>query len=467
MQRQLGSMLSLPRRLLGNLALLRRDPVRFAGNLLQLTNPALFEERLIDLLYDVPMHVRFDAGLGGPLRLNVLDSAWAPSTMTGGPNTVINLAYRVARQSVAVRLVSTVERSLIDPAWLHGHAAALVGGAELPEVGIASAADPGQPLQLGPNDVFLATHWTTALQLKAVLPMMPVREFFYMLQEFEPGFYAWSSNYARAVETFGMDFWPVINEAMLADFLLSQPLGRLHDPATRDRAVVFEPAVDGALFHPGAAEGQALPKRLLFYARANSTRNLFGLGLTALRQAAADPAFAGWEFLSIGSRGSVPDLPLSGGHVLRRAPWMDYAGYGDLLRQAGVLLCPMLSPHTSYPVLEMAACGGLSVTNTFATKTAAGLTALSDNIMAADATVEGLAAGLLDAARRVNAGAPRRASLNMAREWGAALDPAALRVAEVARTLLQQPGTGAALGRAASLVPGDNIVSSTSSSDGS
>lgn len=446
MLRRLDQVRALPRKLGANLALLRRDPEQLARNLLQFTNPALFEERLVDVMHTVPMHVRFSAQEGGPPRLNVLDSAWTQAGMTGGPNTVINLAFRIAREGVAVRLVSTVRPPDLDPAWFRRHAASLVGGAAaggpgLPEVPVVSAANADRPLAVGPGDVFMATHWTTAQQLKAVLPRMPVRQFLYMLQEFEPGFYAWSSNYARAAETFGMDFWPIINEAMLADFLLVQPLGRLQDPAMRKRAVVFEPAVDGTLFHPGAAEGGALPKRLLFYARPTNTRNLFGLGLMALRQAAADPAFAGWEFLSIGSRGSVPDLPLGGGHVLYRAPWMDYAGYGDLLRRAGLLLCPMLSPHTSYPVLEMAACGGLAVTNTFATKTVAALSALSDRIIAGEPTVEGLATGLLDSARQVNAGAPRQGALTMARDWGVALDPAARRVAGIVRDLCGNPGS--------------------------
>lgn len=85
----------------------------------------------------------------------------------------------------------------------------------------------------------------------------------------------------------------------------------------------------------------------------------------------------------MGSRGSLPPITLAPGKVLTPAPWADYAGYGRQLRDADVLLCPMLSPHTSYPVLEMAASGGLAVTNTHATKTAAALRALSANIVAA------------------------------------------------------------------------------------
>jgi hypothetical protein len=351
--------------------------------------------------------------------------------MTGGPNTIINLALRIARLGVPVRLVTTVATSTLDPNWFRAHAVQLIGDPNLPNVPIASAADPGRPLVVGANDVFLATHWTTAQQLKAVLPRMAVKQFFYMLQEFEPAFYAWSSNYALALETYGLDFWPIFNESLLADYMFVQGVGRLSDPAMRDRATIFEPAIDERLFHPPRGRAPARPKRLLFYARPTNTRNMFGLGLMALRLATANPAFAGWQFLSIGGRGSVPALPLAAGHMLRPEAWMDYEGYARSLREADVLLCPMLSPHTSYPVLEMAASGGLSVTNTFATKTREELEKLSDNIVATESTVEAMAAGLIAAAERVNAGREPGASIHMARDWAATLSPAATRIAEL------------------------------------
>ena len=425
----LNRITSLPGKIAEHFRLLQHDPERFGRNLLQLTDPRLFEQRLIDVLDSVPMHVVVDPAVPGPPHLNVLNSALTRSGMTGGPNTIINLALRIARLGVPVRLVTTVATSTLDPKWFHAHAVQLIGDPDLPDVPIVSAADPVCPMVVGPNDVFLATHWTTAQQLKAVLPRMVVKQFFYMLQEFEPAFYAWSSNFALALETYGLDFWPIFNESLLADYMFGQGVGRLSDPAMRDRATIFEPAIEERLFHPPAAGGKARPKRLLFYARPTNTRNLFGLGLMALRLASAHPAFAGWQFLSIGGRGSVPPLPLQGGHILRPEGWMDYEGYARSLRDADVLLCPMLSPHTSYPVLEMAASGGLSVTNTFATKTRAALEALSDNIVATEPTVEAMAAGLIAAAERVNAGREPLASINMARDWAATLDPAAERVA--------------------------------------
>ncbi|HVB69748.1 MAG TPA: hypothetical protein VNE67_18025, partial [Acetobacteraceae bacterium] len=145
----------LPGKIAGSLRLLRRDPEALAHNLLQFTNPALFEQRLIDVMHAVPMHVRFDPALAGPPRLNVLDAAWTTSGMTGGPNTAVNLAVRIARQGIAVRLVSTVQPNRIDPAWFRRHAAALAGDDGRIEVTLASASQADAPLELGPADGFM------------------------------------------------------------------------------------------------------------------------------------------------------------------------------------------------------------------------------------------------------------------------------------------------------------------------
>ena len=437
---------ALPRKIRAHLALLRRDPEKFGRNIMQFTHPALFQERLLGLLDAVPMHVLVDPALDARPSFNILSSALMPMGMTGGPNTIINLALRIARLGVRVRLVTTVQTSTIHPAWFAHHARQLVGD-EVPDLPIVTAADPSAPLPIGRHDVFLASHWTTAQQLKSVLPRLAVSQFLYILQEFEPAFYPWSSDYARAMETLGLDFWPIFNESLLAQFMLAQPIGRLTDPVIRERAIIFEPAIDARLFHP-AAPGTAAtrPKRLLFYARPSNSRNLFGLAVMALRSVSADSAFAGWEFVSIGGRGGVPPFPLPGGHTLRPAPWMDYQDYARSLRAADVLLCPMLSPHTSYPVLEMVASGGLTVTNTFATKTESALKSLSDNIVAVPPTVEAFAAGLLSAATAVNRCRERAPSLRMPRDWGETLDPVATRIAAIVRRLFSmeaaEPGHG-------------------------
>ncbi len=191
------------------------------------------------------------------------------------------------------------------------------------------------------------------------------------------------------------------------------------------RALVFEPAIDANLFHPAHPTDRARrqTRRLLFYARPTNQRNMLGLGLQALRAAIAGETFADkpWEFLAIGGRGSLPELELGRRTVLRPAPWEDYTGYARQLREADILLCPMLSPHTSYPVLEMAASGGVVVTNSFACKTSERLAAISPNIVAARPTIEGLTDALNQAAARVKQGRVAAGRPALPGDWNTAL----------------------------------------------
>ena len=217
-----------------------------------------------------------------------------------------------------------------------------------------------------------------------------------------------------------MSYHALINEQLLADYLAATGTGRFADPSFLATCGVFEPAVDQRLFYP--VEPVPGLKRLLFYARPGNDRNLFGIGFEALRAATEHPLFAnaGWRFVSIGDS-SLGPMPLGGGRVLEPAPWLSYDEYGKLIRESDILLCPMLSPHTSYPVLEMGACRGSAVTNTFGPKTQARLEAMSAGIIAGLPTIEGLRDALLAAARASGGNQEARHSRILPSEWPTAL----------------------------------------------
>ncbi len=414
----------LPAKAAAHLRLLRDDPERFGRNLLQYTDPAKFEASLVDILDQPPLHVRIEPGLSP--ALNVLQPVLSPDAMTGGPNTIVLLAALAAEAGIPVRIVTNRVGHRPDPAWFAGHVASLLGRPPPPGLQVVTGSDPAAPAAVGADDLWLATHWTTVQGIRPVLPRMRRRWFLYLVQDFEPGFYAWSSNYALALETYGMPHRAAINEAFLAEHLREQGPGLYADPRFLDaHCRVFEPAVDRRLFHPPkAAQAPAMPRRLLFYARPTNAHNMLGLGLQALRAAIEQGAFPGeWEFASIGGRGSLPAMALGGGRTLRPAPWASYAGYADSLRQADILLCPMLSPHTSYPVLEMAACGGMVVTNTYGPKTAGALGALSPAILGVAPTVQGLVDGLRAAVAQC--GGVRLDCLTLGADWDQALRPVA------------------------------------------
>jgi hypothetical protein len=269
----------------------------------------------------------------------------------------------------------------------------------------------------------MASYWTTAYQAAELLRVTKREMFLYLIQDFEPAFYPWSSNYALEMETYSLPFHGIINESTLADHLFSSRLGHFADPIFRTHCTVFEPALDRRVFYPPKKVRNTAPRRLLLYARPTTPRNMLGMAVAALKSAIETGVFEnGWEFLTLGARGSLPDIPLGTGRVLRSAPWRDYAGYADLLRTSDILLCPMLSPHTSYPVIEMVACGGLAVTNVFSTKTAERLATISTNIIAVAPTIKGFADGVSEGVRRLGGGRLGVTKLAAPATWDESLD---------------------------------------------
>ena len=155
------------------------------------------------------------------------------------------------------------------------------------------------------------------------------KRFVYFIQDFEPLFHAASTAQALAEETYALDYVPVLNTRILADFFTERRIGRFADPAFAGDAVVFEPALDRALFHPAPRAVRAR-RRVLFYARPTSgLRNLFELAVAALQQAVEEGVLPAdqWEFLGMGEAFTPVDL--GHGAVLRPAPWLGLQEYAD------------------------------------------------------------------------------------------------------------------------------------------
>jgi len=351
------------------------------------------------------------------LGLTVLLPNLTLDRLTGGPNTALNLGARISAAGLPVRFVAT-HGDADDPATLRTHVATLVGpDVALNGLSFESLAG-GQSLQLGPRDVLLATWWPTAHIAMRALAETTCREFLYLIQDYEPGFYAHSTNHALATATYGFPVRAIFNEGLVRDHFRSAGIGRFGTDTDSGRSIAFEPAVDRVLF---AAARRSGPRTLLFYARPRNPRNAFELGLRAVRVAAQAGAFPGdWDFAFIGDQ--VPDLALGDGRTIRRLPWQSLADYGALLGRSDVLLSLMLSPHTSYPPLEMAMAGGHVVTNTFGAKTAEALAGLSSRIIAVAPEVDALAAALAAAAARPR---PDEGSgdLRLPATWSEALAP--------------------------------------------
>jgi hypothetical protein len=288
-----------------------------------------------------------------------------------------------------------------------------------PDATFEDATSARAALEVGSGDVLLATWWRTATLASRALPHTRMGEFLYLVQDYEPAFYPWSSNFALAASTYAMPIRAIVNEDSLLAYLRevtphSSPIRR------PGMAIAFTPTVDRSLFAPRAAT-ERTTRRLAFYARPNHPRNLYEIGVGALREAARSGVFDAqpWELVAIG--GPIKDVTLSARHVLRPAPWLAYRDYAAFLAGSDVLLSLMLSPHTSYPPLEMAATGGRVVTNTFATKTADVLHRVSTLISAVPPDIPSVAAAVAAAVDAASRPATELPALTLPASWDLAL----------------------------------------------
>jgi hypothetical protein len=390
-----------------------------------------------------PLNLSVSRALSATPHLNVLVPGLAMRHMSGGPNTAIVLACLLARSGVKIRFMSTDAPIDSDPSLFWEHVKRLLGSDDLPsDLSLVDAHDRSATVFIGDHDLFLATAWWTAQQAKYAVKLTKIPRFVYLIQDFEPLFHAASTPYALATETYRLDHLPLINTSLLYEFLIDNRIGLFSDEGFARRALVFEPALDRTIFHPTERHVARDRRRLLFYTRpVNGLRNLFELGVAALQKVIADKVFDPhtWEFLGIGEN-FVP-VSLGEGAELVPAPWVDIHAYARLLRDSDIVMSLMLSPHPSYPPLEMAASGGLAVTTSFANKTRKRLARISPNIIAVDATIEGVAGGLEEAVQRLSNWDDRfsGAQIDLPEDWPSSLEPVVPRLIEELADLHESP----------------------------
>lgn len=267
-----------------------------------------------------------------------------------------------------------------------------------------------QTLAVHSQDYFMATAWWTAHNALALLdwqqaqyPEATQRRMLYLIQDYEPGFYPWSSRYLLAQATYAQPerTLAIINSHWLADYLNVQ--GH-HFFGSK----VLQPQLNPALAAVRASRKVFNKERILLaYGRPGTERNAFSLLVSALRLWAHQyPEASQWRILSAGE--DFAPIDLGNGCQLQSVGKLDLGAYADLLCRTAVGFSLMVSPHPSYPPLEMAAFGARVVTNRFANKD---LSMVSPSLVVAEPpNPEGFAKALLGLTQDFDA-APKTMSL--------------------------------------------------------
>ena len=300
-------------------------------------------------------------------RLSLVMPTLAPGKVFGGVATGVEIFLECGKRAGAELRIAlddfdaSVDREFIEKL---AHRAGVDPGA----IAISPRSADSQPIAVRRNDVFIAYNWWTALNLVPVIAWQQEtfggerKPLIYLIQEYEPGFYAFSSThlFARAAFDLKGRVWGLFNSSQLHAYFLGQ--GHAFE-----REYVFEPRLTAALRPFLDAGPVAKEKRILVYGRPTIPRNCFPAIVRGLRcWTERYPQFAGWQVASAGMRHRP--MPIGGGRDMRSLGKLSLEDYAQRLRTTAIGVSLMASPHPSYPPLEMAHFGVRTLTNRYSCK---------------------------------------------------------------------------------------------------
>ena len=221
------------------------------------------------------------------------------------------------------------------------------------------------------NDVFIFTYWRSAYAFLPVIKWQK-KEFslcnrvgIYLIQDFEPGFDAWSTKYALAESTYSSEpelIFAVYNSKELFDYFKLQGY-------TFSREIYFKPVLNNKLaeiLEKNRGTRANRKKQIIIYGRPSDERNAFEIIRYALKLWSEDYQDAKeWNIVSLGDW--FDNISLSN-NIIKACGKVSLAEYAEYMLTSYVGISLMVSPHPSYPPLEMSTFGIKTITNSFANK---------------------------------------------------------------------------------------------------
>jgi O-antigen biosynthesis protein len=300
-------------------------------------------------------------------RLTLVIPSLASKSIFGGVSTGVDFLFACAQA------LNTPIRIIIDefsdaPDFSYIARIAKRFSRNFDDIEIVNRTAGVQPVAVRKNDIFIAYNWWTALNLRSLLTQQTTcfdaekpRPLLYIVQEYEPAFYAMSSTHMLARAALGMSrTFGIFNSHELHNYFRAQG-------HTFEREFVIPLRLSRSL--KDARRGEDTPKEntILVYGRPNVPRNCFPSVIDGLKAfVRCYPDFHDWRIESAGAEHDP--VALGSGKVLAPLGKLSLDQYARKLESAGVGLSLMSSPHPSYPPLEMAHFGVRTVTNGFACK---------------------------------------------------------------------------------------------------
>lgn len=316
-------------------------------------------------------------------RLNLLVPTLLQQHMFGGIATALSFMEAMAPSYQSLRIVvldSPVSaENTVAPynAWV-----ALKSSDQDPDGKIIiECCDRATGIPVRRGDRFIATTWWSARLAHQLVHWQNeqygvLHYYAYLIQDYEPGFYPWSSRYALAEATYRrpQETIAIFNTSMLRDYFVNQGY-------RFDHQYVFEPVLNSALRKARLEQQERIKQRIiLVYGRPGVARNAFAIIVQALILWHSQyPRASDWDVISVGE--PHPPVPIAENKQLISLGKLALDDYAEILGRAAIGISLMISPHPSYPPLEMAAFGVRVITNRYANKD---LAASHSNILSLD-----------------------------------------------------------------------------------
>lgn len=230
-------------------------------------------------------------------------------------------------------------------------------------------ASDGKDLNISKNDIFVMTSWKTAISFLPVFKWqkeyyeLESRKAVYLIQDYEPGFFPWSSEYVLAESTYSNsqeDIIAVFNSYQLYSFFENKGY-KFGD------SYYFRPMLNSTLsdilLKESNREWKKRNKRILIYGRPSEARNAFEIirySLELWSEKYNDSK--NWEIISLGE--GFDKIELKNNTIISYGK-VTLEEYADFMLNAYASISLMVSPHPSYPPLEMSTFGVRTITNKF------------------------------------------------------------------------------------------------------
>lgn len=291
------------------------------------------------------------------LRFNIVLDSVKKKSLFGGVATSLILATLFAnRMNMSLRIISRLTESSPKD---YEDFLQLMKIPRPKKVEYFSDQKPSLHLEVSDNDLFLSSSWWSSKVIKEI-NQRP--SFFYLLQEVELYFYPHGDKHWQCRQILeNKDIHFILNTRILHDYYNNHAYENVIS-----RSCYFEPAFPEHLYK--ASDTSFAPKekrKLFFYSRPNNDRNLFQTGLEILDESILRGIVneKEWDICFAGE--DIPEIIFSTGLKPIVLGQMSLAEYAQFTSNVDLCFSLMYTPHPSYPPLDIAASGGVVLTNRY------------------------------------------------------------------------------------------------------